>query len=372
MRILYVTTIGSTMNFFKLLIRSLLDEGHIVDIATNEDYKKVPTYYSEWGCKVYPISCVRSPFKKNNVKAIKQIRQIVDKNNYDLVHCHTPIASICARLACRPLRKKGIKVIYTAHGFHFYKGAPLINWLLYYPLEKLCSRWTDVIITINKEDYSLARRKMKARKVEYVPGVGIDIARFQNTIIDKSQKRREIGIPENSFMLLSVGELNKNKNHSLVIRAIAKSENLKIHYVIAGEGSNRDYLINLANKLGISKQIHLLGYRTDVDELCKAADVYVHPSFREGLPVSVMEAMASGLPVICSKIRGNMDLIDEKGGFLLDPNDADEFRDAIESIFEKNLFMLGKNNQDKIACFSFPTVLKKMQNIYNDCCDGKD
>lgn len=134
MRILYVTTIGSTMNFFKLLIRSLLDEGHIVDIATNED-KKVPTYYSEWGCKVYPISCVRSPFKKNNVKAIKQIRQIVDKNNYDLVHCHTPIASICARLACRPLRKKGIKVIYTAHGFHFYKGAPLINWFIYYPLD---------------------------------------------------------------------------------------------------------------------------------------------------------------------------------------------------------------------------------------------
>ena len=162
MKILYVTTIGLTMIFFKGLVKELIDVGHIVDIACNEETHKVPDCYREWGCKVYEIDCSRSPLSNGNIRAIRELKRIVYENHYDIVHCHTPIAGACTRLACKDFRKYGVKVFYTAHGFHFYKGAPIKNWLLFYPIEKLCSRFTDTLITINKEDYSLAKKRMKA------------------------------------------------------------------------------------------------------------------------------------------------------------------------------------------------------------------
>ena len=157
MKILYITTIGLTMGFFNAFIRQLLDNGNVVEIATNESDAKVPAYYREWGCKIYPISCSRSPLDIGNIKAIWQIRNIVKENRYEIVHCHTPIAAMCTRIACSPLRTDKTKVYYTAHGFHFYDGAPLKNWMLYYPIEKFLSRCTDVLITINKEDYKRKR-----------------------------------------------------------------------------------------------------------------------------------------------------------------------------------------------------------------------
>ena len=163
MKILYVTTIGSTMNFFKSFIGELISEGHTVDIACNNSKSPVPEIYSDWGCNIYPISCTRSPMNKGTVKAISELKKIVAENKYDIVHCHTPIAAMCTRLACKDLRKNGVRVIYTAHGFHFYNGAPKKNWLMYYPVEKICAKYTDTLITINKEDYEFAKKKMKAK-----------------------------------------------------------------------------------------------------------------------------------------------------------------------------------------------------------------
>lgn len=309
MRILYITTIGSTMTFFTSLIYQLISEGKTVDICCNEEIKPVPTCYREWGCKVYPISCTRSPFNKGTVTAIREIRRIVREGNYDIVHCHTPIAAMCTRFACRKLRKSGLKVFYTAHGFHFYKGAPLKNWLLYYPVEWLCAHWTDTLITINREDYARAKKHLHAKRVEYVPGVGIDVDRFANTVVDRAAKRRELGIPEDAYLLLSVGELNENKNHAEVIRAIAEKADDNVHYMIAGEGSLRSNLLELASQCGISNRIHLLGFRSDVDELYKTADLFVLPSLREGLNVSLLEARAAGIPCKCKSIRGNVDIM---------------------------------------------------------------
>ena len=330
MKILYVTTIGSTMDFFKSFIRILINEGHTVDIATNEKEGEVSSYFRDMGCKVYPISCSRSPLKKGNLYAIKQIKDILIEERYDIVHCHTPIAASCTRIACSRLRKKDIKVIYTAHGFHFYKGAPLLNWLLYYPIEILCSRWTDALITINQEDYVLAKRKMRTQNVFYIPGVGIDVDKFTNTVIDRDKKRAEIGVPENAFLLLSVGELNKNKNHQIVIKALEKTGNKNIHYAIAGKGNNKEFLEQLAKQLGVSEQVHFLGYRNDVAELYKTADAYILPSIREGLNVSVMEALASGLLCIVSKIRGNVDMItDGVNGYYINPFDSSTVADSL-------------------------------------------
>lgn len=185
MRFLYVTTIGSTMSFFISLIEELIKQGHNVDIAANEAIKAVPKRYEEIGCRLYHISCSRSPADIHNIQAVREISNLIKKNKYDIVHCHTPIAGAIAYIACRKFRKDGLRVIYTAHGFHFYNGAPLKNWLLYYPIEKFCSRYTDVLITINHEDYERAKKKMKAKRVEYVPGVGIDVDKFADARIGK-------------------------------------------------------------------------------------------------------------------------------------------------------------------------------------------
>lgn len=305
MKILYITTIGITMIFFKTLVKELLDEGNIVDIATNESDSPVPDCYREWGCYIHNISTSRSPLSAGNRLAIKQIRELA--HNYDIVHCHTPIAGMVARIACKKIRNDGLRVVYTAHGFHFYKGAPFKNWLLYYPIEKMCSKWTDVLITINKEDYSLAIKKMRAKSVEYIPGVGIDKEKFELQKVDLLRKREELHLPKKAKVILSVGELNKNKNHRIVIEALGKIKNKTYYYLIAGEGKEKDSLQKLALSLNVN--LILLGYRKDVASLYRIADLYILPSFREGLNVSLMEAISSGCPAIASKIRGNIDLL---------------------------------------------------------------
>ncbi len=159
----------------------------------------------------------RSPLNKDNCLAYKNIKDLINAEKYDLIHSHTPVASACIRLACRKI--ENVKVFYTAHGFHFFKGASLINWLIYYPIERWLSLYTDVLITINKEDYDRAKKLLKADRVEYVPGVGLNIKKFSKVIVDKSLKRREIEVPNDAFVVISVGELNRNKNHEIIIKA---------------------------------------------------------------------------------------------------------------------------------------------------------
>ena len=368
LKILYITTIGLTMRFFPAFVKELLEQGHTVDIATNAEAEPVLPCYAEWGCKTYQISTSRSPFDPGNIKAIGQIKKLVEEGNYDIVHCHTPIAAACTRLACRNLRKKGVKVIYTAHGFHFYTGAPLQNWLIFYPIEKLCARWTDVLITMNGEDYQRAKEKMPAQKVEYVPGVGIDVKRFSDVQIDIAAKRAELGIPEDAFLLCSVGELNANKNQEAIIRAMAQLEQKNIHYMIAGIGDKEAYLRQLVQELHLDGRVHLLGYRRDVAELCKAADLFVFPSYREGLPVSVMEAMAAGKAVVCSDARGNGDLVREgEGGFIVHNQDVAQYAQKIETLFNDRQLchQMGQFNAQYIDGFTHAKVHAIMHKIYN-------
>lgn len=366
MKILYVTTISLTMNsFFKPHIEMLVSEGHQVDIACNDSDLPLDGLYGRLGCQSHRIDFSRSPLSRDNVRAYRQLKTVIETGGYDIVHCHTPNASVITRLVCRKLRKKtGLKVFYTAHGFHFYKGAPKLNWMVFYPVEKLCSRFTDKLITINKEDYALAKRKFHAGEVHYVPGVGIDLSRFDNVQVDRNAKRREIGVPEDACLLLSVGELNENKNHQIIIRALAKLKRSDVHYAIAGTGDQRDNLLKLAGELGVPEQVHLLGYRRDIPELNCTADVFCFPSHREGLSVSLMEAMACGLPVVCSDIRGNLDLINEEGGALFDPHCAENCVRAIEHILLKNLDILGMANKNRAADYSVGTIIAIMKSIY--------
>lgn len=364
MKILYITTIGGTMGFFKKFIEELIQEGHTVDIATCEsDKSKVPPCYREWGCKIHQISTSRSPLNTGNLKAIRQIRKIVQDNQYEMVHCHTPIAAACTRLACRKLRKKGLKVYYTAHGFHFYKGAPLKNWLIYYPIEKICAHWTDMLITMNEEDYAVASQKMKAKRIEYVAGVGIDVAKFRDAVVDKQKKREELNVPEDAFLLLSVGELSYRKNHETALKAIALLKDPSIHYIIAGKGGKQEYLESMAKELGLENNLHLLGYRSDIPELNKAADMFIFPSYQEGLPVSLMEAMAAGLPVVCSEIRGNVDLVKNgETGYLANPFDPNTFAEMIKKVREKGGF--SEQCMKEAEKYDITKINQKMHQFY--------
>ena len=368
---LFVATIYGFLNSFETNnMRLLQDMGCEVHCMANpyqdQDPAKArvetPNIDAIGGIIKHDWVCARSPYDKNNIIALKQLKSLLDSTHFDIVHCHTPMGGVLARIACAPYRKKGLKVIYTAHGFHFFKGAPRKNWLVYYPIEKELSRVTDTLVTITREDYALARGSFFAGRTSYVPGVGVDLEKFRDVAIDRDAKRREMGSVPSDILLLSVGELNTNKNHQVVIQALGRLSNLNIHYVIAGTGDQADALKQLAAECGVN--LHLLGYRSDVPELLKAADIYALPSLREGLNVSLMEAMASGLPCICGDIRGNQDLIDDgKGGYRVPSADVTAWAEAITKALYASL-EFGEYNQKKISGFSKELVEDNMNSIY--------
>ena len=345
-------------------IDMLIKSGNIVDVAAKvtDGTSHIPGVKQQ-----YDVPFERSPFKLSNIKIYRQLKRIIEENDYNIIHCHTPVASVLARMAARKARKKGVKVIYTAHGFHFYKGAPLINWLIYYPIERLCSYITDVLITINQEDYERARRKMKAKSIEYIPGVGIETQKYTDCNIDKFTKRKELGLPIDAIILLSVGELNKNKNHEIIIRAVAELNRQDLHYVIAGPGSLEKYLCELSDKLGVKSQIHILGLRKDIPELCKMADIFCFPSKREGLPVSLVEAMASGVPCVASDIRGCNDVLQNgTGGFLCDSQNISAFVEAFNTLIQ-NADLCSKMsvyNKQAIQPFDLNSVISYTHKLY--------
>lgn len=369
MKILYVATVAMTMNFFPKHIQMLQEEGHTVELAANFNDRErgLRAPMLERGCVQHHVPFSRSPFSRDNLAAYRALKRLLAEKHYDIVHTHTPNASALVRLACRRLRKTGTRVFYTAHGFHFYTGAPLKNWAIYYPVERFLSRWTDVLITINQEDYQRASTAFHARQTVYVPGIGMDAKAFTAGGDTAGGRRAELGIPQDARLLLSVGELNANKNHGAVLRAMAKLEDASVFYVICGEGGKRAELEELARSLSLEDRVKLLGVRRDVAQWMADADIYLFPSYREGLSVSLMEAMASGLPVICSDIRGNRDLITaEQGGLLCNPASPDELAAALKRLLAQPELRtkMGAYNRLAVQAFSKERVLNQLREIY--------
>lgn len=376
---LIVASVASMIDQFNMQnIKLLIDNGYKVDVACNckvgntisdERVEQLIRKLKSWDVNVYHVPIPRKVADVQNiVKSIKIVKNIIKNGNYEIMHSHSPIGSVVARIASCSERKNGLRVIYTVHGFHFYKRAPLKNWMVFFPIEWMFSWITDELITINKEDYSFARKHLHAKHCSYIPGVGINIDNFVLTSEEnRLTKRTSLGLKDDEIFILSVGELNSNKNHRIVLEALSRINNTNCRYFIAGKGDNDTFLMNEAERLGVD--LTLLGYRNDVNELLNAADIYVFPSFREGLSVALMEAMASGLPCIASNIRGNTDLIcPQKGGFLCNPNSSDEFSSAIQQLSCNPTLCkkYGKYNQKRIEMFSMNRVLEKTKNIYFD------
>lgn len=373
---LMLSSVASMIDQFNMeninILKNLGYEVHVLanfsfgNTTSDERTKEFKKELEDMGIKVYNVPIPRKITAiKEMISSYKEIKEICKENKYDILHCHSPIGGVLARLAFKEFRKKGAKLIYTAHGFHFFKGAPIKNWLIFYPIEKLCARYTDCLITINKEDYKRAQ-KFKTKKVKYIPGIGIDTEKIKNIKRDR-EILNKFGIKD-EVVLVSVGELSDRKNHKVILEALEKIEDDYI-YIICGQGEKKEELVNLSKKLKIQNKVKFLGYRQDIKEILKASDIFCFPSKQEGLPVALMEAMASGLPVVCSNIRGNSDLIEEKkGGYLLEYNNSYEFLIKIHELISNNSLRkeMGEFNLEKIKDFDRKKVNNLMEEIYSE------
>lgn len=332
-RILITCTDSMMKQFLEPHVRYLTECGYEVEIACSEVLNRMGEVREDLGklVMIHQVHLRRSPLALSNLKGFRELKRLIDGRKYDLVWTNEPVMGVMTRLAARKSREAGTKVLYMVHGFHFYQGAPLLNWLVFCPIEKMMASYADVICTVNQEDYRRARR-MNTPRAAYIHGVGIDTERLRPSGHPVNVKR-ELGLPEDAFLVLSVGELNRNKNQQVIIRAVAELNDPTIHYILCGKGDQREALENLAKQLGIEGQIHFLGYRKDVPDIYRQCDVFAMPSRREGLPVSALEAMYCGLPLVNSSIRGLTD-ITENGvsGFTGDPDQADAYAEGIRKL----------------------------------------
>lgn len=379
-KVLMLASVASMIDQFNMSnIDILLKIGYDVDVACNFGYGstcsdekivELKAKLKEKGIRCFQIDFTRSVMNLfQDGKAYKQVRKLVENNKYDLIHCHSPIGGVIGRIVAH---ETNTKVIYTAHGFHFYEGGPKKNWFIYYPIEKALSKWTDVLITINKEDYNRAKKKFFAKETRYIPGVGVDVEKFEMGLKNKQQnkkmKRAELGVSDNDFVLLSVGELQDRKNQRVVIEALHMLNNPNIYYWAVGKGELFPEYLEMIKKYGLEKNVFLLGFRTDIMELCNAADCFVHPSVREGLGIAPLEAMAGGLPLISSYVNGIKDYTENEvsGCCIIDPLSVTEMKKAIEKMYQDVEFRnrCGINNLETVKKFDIKNTNNIMQDIY--------
>lgn len=368
-KVLFTATVDSHILQFHIPFLKLFKEnGYEVHVASKgeEEIKYCDKHFN--------IPFERFPLNPKNLKAYKELKKIINDNQYKIIHCHTPVGGVITRLAARKARKQyNTKVIYTAHGFHFYKGAPLLNWIIYYPIEKICSKWTDCLITITNEDFELAKRKFeKCKKIEHVCGVGLNTDRFDIEITeeDLEELRKEIGIEKDNIVLTYVAELNKNKNQMLLIKTMEQliKESDKYRLILVGDGNKKQEYEQYITEHNLQEYIKILGRREDVPQILKLTNIYVASSLREGLPVNIMEAMYMGLPVIATDNRGHRELIkNEENGYLISLKQKE--KDFGEKIIElsNNKKICGKfkeENKKNVKKFSLEEVIKKMTKIY--------
>lgn len=367
-KILFVATVVKThiMQFHIPYLKMLKELGWETAVAAKNDYEDPADCRIPYCDHYYPVSFGRNPIAPENKQAYRNLKKTIDDGSFDIVHCHTPVAAVLTRLAARDARKKGCKVIYTAHGYHFFKGAPLLNWLLFFPAEWLCAFWTDVLININKEDYAFSRKHMHPKRLEYVPGVGVDLSRIQNAQVDRNAKRAELGLRDDDFVLLSVAEMTKNKNHKMMLQALALLPEKRIHLICAGRGQELENNNALCAQMGLDDRVRFLGYRSDVPELYQISDAFLFVSFREGLSLSLMEAMGAGLPSIVTPIRGNTDLVENGKQGLYAELTPQSIAKAIETLAADPSLctQLGNSAKEKVQAFSLDRVSEQMKDIY--------
>ena len=372
MKILFVSNVRSHIGQFHTNFINLLKEnGHTIDVSCFDNSADKDGFDFKSINKFYFIPLQRSPYKKENIKAIKELKELIIKENYDIIHCHTPMGAVAARVAAKQAKSKA-KVIYTAHGFHFFRGAPKMNWMFFYPVEKFLARYTDMLITINQEDYELATaKKFKVKDgIVKINGVGVDLSKFSvATPQAKSELRKEYGFNDDDFILIYPADYSYRKNHEMLFEAVYKLKDKipTIKVLMPGQQQKLAEYTEIVKNLGIEKHINMLGYRRDISNLITLSDVSVSTSRQEGLPVNLIEALAIGKPIVATDVRGNSDLIENGiNGYKIELNDSDTMAEKLLELYN-NPQLAEKMAQEAVKMskkYSIENVNKSLADIY--------
>lgn len=366
-KLLITSTDMMMVQFLIPHVRYLSENGFQVEIACSVvgdrlgDVKKA---LEDVPCVIHTVRLERSPVSMKNFSGYRDMKRLLKENQYDLIWTNEPVMGVVTRLAARTARKQGTKVLYMCHGFHFYRGAPLINWVVYYPIERLMSRFCDTIVTINREDEARAKT-LHCHRVEHINGIGVDMDRLCPRT-EQTDIRRELGLTEQDLLVLSVGELNRNKNQQVILRALQMLNDRQIHYLLCGQGDELAHLQQLARELDLEKNVHFLGYRKDVPDILQSVDIFAHPSKREGLGLACLEAMTFGLPLVTSNIQGITDYV-ENGvtGYACGPEDATAFTKHLKRLREDAPLraQMGQTNIQKAKKYAIDVVQKQIFDI---------
>ena len=372
MKILFVATVRSHIGQFHMpFIKQLKALGCTVDAAYKDNSDMKPGLDLSDLDTVYEVPFSRSPYSADNVKAYKILKKIIDNGHYDAIHCHTPMGGVVTRLAAKAARKKGTKVLYTAHGFHFYQGAPRKNWLLFYPVEKYLARYTDALITINREDSTFAEKNLnRAGGVYYVPGVGVELSQFRvKTAAEKSALRRQNGYSDSDYLMIYPADFSYRKNQKMIFDALAliirKHSNVRL--LLPGATDGAEACKAYCREIGIDGYVDYLGYRRDIFDLDGMCDLSLSSSRQEGLPINLIEAMALGNPIVATDVRGNNDLvIDGENGYLVKLNDSAAMAERITQLIEQPALAerFSAAALEKVKQFSVENVNRNLLKIY--------
>ena len=369
MKILYVATVLSHICQFHLPhLKALKEQGHEVHVAAHDNLAVKNGLQLRYADRHIEIPFERTPFRIQNIRAYRMLKALIDSENYDLIVCNTPVGGILTRLAARRARKHGAKVVYIVHGFHFYKGAPIRNWILYYPLEKHMARLCDVVVTVNEEDYRFAKDRFPGR-VEHICGIGVDSERFHPATEEEQRAMRlREGLADEDFTVLCTGELNENKNQKTLVSATAllkdKIPNLKV--LLVGNGPKEAELKAQIRDLGLENTVRMLGYRTDLERIVPAVDAVASCSRREGLPLNIVEAMLCEKPVVTSDNRGHRELVENGvNGFIFLPEDSEGLAENLLQIGQKHDLArtMGLEGSQKARQYTVNEVKKQLRVI---------
>lgn len=363
---LFVANQDSFIELFLLpYARMLKEKGYEIHVATDTDK---PIDFCDKKIKL-PIK--RSPFEfRDNSQAIKELREVITKEQYEFVHCHTPVGGVVARLAAKGARKAGTRVIYTAHGFHFYKGAPQHFWMMFYPVEKFLAKYTDTLITINDEDYKLASRKFARRchDIQYVPGVGVDARKFSKRMsdADRTKYRKILGLNETDKVLICNGRIDANKNQEFLIGVMKKlvAKDPSYHLLLVGLDENNGKCQKMVKSFGLEDKVHFLGFHKDIPELLQIADVVLSASKREGLPVALTEAAMMGILIVATNCRGNRDVCKQAGQMIVKQGDVKGFVRGIVNACKGSIVVDDEKRKEFAEKHDVKNVVVMMEKIY--------
>ncbi|RUT03103.1 glycosyl transferase family 1 [Dulcicalothrix desertica PCC 7102] len=373
-KLLMVTTVPITLNGFLLpFARYFRNQGWQVDamsLQTSAMSECVENFDNVWD-----VDFSRNPLDPQNlIVAPRQIQQVLEKQEYDIVHVHTAVAAFVTRLAFSRLKKQPKpKLIYTVHGFHFFRGNKFTKNAIFLTFEKIAAPWTDYMVVINGEDEEAAKRHrlISPERLYYMPGIGVDLNYYnpdQVSQADIQAVRKEIGLESEDVMILASAEFNPGKRHRDMLRAFAKLGRPNVHLAFAGTGPLFEEMQGLAADLGIKKQVHFLGHRRDMPTLMRASIATLMASEREGLPRSVMESLCLETPVIGADTRGIRDLLADGCGLIVPVGDIEGFAAAMTWVVNnpEAARQTAKRGKERMNNYDVRHIIKLHENLYAD------